>query len=35
MAGRIPLGPSATRMPEALAEVVIGPVTAREIGWSD
>lgn len=35
MAGRIPLGPNAARMPEALAEVVVGPVTAREIGWSD
>jgi hypothetical protein len=33
MAGRIPLSPSEARMPAALAETVIGPATAHEIGW--
>jgi hypothetical protein len=33
MAGRTPLAPGRARMPESLAEVVVGPLTAREIGW--
>ena len=34
MGGRIPISPSEARTPESLRQVVIGPVTAREIGWS-
>jgi hypothetical protein len=30
-----PPGPAAARALETLAEVMVGPVTAREIGWSD
>jgi hypothetical protein len=33
MGGRIPLAPDASRMPKSLAETVIGPVSAAEIGW--
>jgi hypothetical protein len=33
MAGRIPLDERSAQMPSDLREVVIGPVTAREIGW--
>jgi hypothetical protein len=33
MAGRIPLSPSEAATPHALREVMIGPETAREIGW--
>ena len=33
MGGRIPLGPGKLRMPESLAEVLVGPVTAAEINW--
>ena len=33
MAGRIPLSEHHAEMPERLADVVIGPKTAREIGW--
>lgn len=33
MAGRIPLDEQHADMPTHLREVVIGPVTAREIGW--
>lgn len=33
MAGRIPLGDGQLREAENLAETVIGPETAREIGW--
>lgn len=33
MGGRIPLAPQQARMPESLAEVVIGPHTAAEINW--
>jgi hypothetical protein len=33
MAGRIPLDEQRADMPASLREVVIGPATAREIGW--
>jgi len=33
MGGRIPLSPQQARMPESLAEVVIGVYTAAEINW--
>jgi hypothetical protein len=33
MAGRIPLTPTHAEIPDSLAEVVVGPETAREIGW--
>jgi hypothetical protein len=33
MAGRIPIDERNAEMPESLREVVIGPATAREIGW--
>lgn len=33
MAGRIPLTPSRAEMPGSLAEVMVGPQTAAEIGW--
>jgi hypothetical protein len=33
MAGRIPLDEHRAEMPRDLREVVIGPATAREIGW--
>lgn len=33
MAGRMAISPSHAEMPAGLAEVLIGPVTAREIGW--
>jgi len=33
MAGRIPLSEQHAEMPRGLREVVIGPATAREIGW--
>jgi len=33
MAGRIPLSASHARTPESLSEVLVGPQTAREIGW--
>jgi hypothetical protein len=35
MAGRIPFTPGEARMPGSLGEVVIGPASAREIGWID
>jgi len=34
MAGRTPLTATTQRMPDDLEEVLIGPATAREIGWS-
>lgn len=34
MGATIPLGPDEAVMPESLAETVIGPATAREIGWT-
>ncbi len=33
MAGRIPIDERTAKMPESLRDVVIGPSTAREIGW--
>lgn len=33
MGGRIPLSPVEARMPESLAEVIVGPYTAAEINW--
>jgi hypothetical protein len=33
MAGRVPLGPGQQEMPEDLPQVLVGPATAREIGW--
>jgi hypothetical protein len=33
MGGRIPLAADRAEIPERLSQVVIGPVTAREIGW--
>ena len=33
MAGRIPLAETQAEMPASLRDVVIGPATAREIGW--
>ncbi|MGH8202044.1 MAG: hypothetical protein ACREVO_17035 [Steroidobacteraceae bacterium] len=33
MAVKTPLGPADARMPDSLADEVVGPVTAREIGW--
>lgn len=33
MAGRIPVAPDDARIPDGLAQTVIGPATAREIGW--
>lgn len=34
MGGRVPVAADAVRMPAGLDEVVIGPVTAAEIGWT-
>jgi hypothetical protein len=34
MAGRTPVAPGTANMPASLAEVVIGPATAREIAWT-
>ena len=34
MAGRTPLSATTQRMPDDLNQVVVGPATAREIGWS-
>ena len=34
MGGRIPLSPSESDIPASLRQVVIGPLTAREIGWT-
>jgi len=33
MAGRIPISPTRAEMPDSLADVIVGPQTAREIGW--
>lgn len=33
MAGRIPLTPTRAEIPDSLADVVVGPETAHEIGW--
>jgi hypothetical protein len=34
MGGRIPLSPGESEMPASLRHVVVGPVTALEIGWT-
>lgn len=34
MGGRIPASPSESNIPESLRQVIIGPATALEIGWS-
>ncbi|HEY6642325.1 hypothetical protein [Povalibacter sp.] len=34
MGGRIPVSAAAAEIPESLRQVVIGPVTASEIGWT-
>ena len=34
MAGRVPLAPDRQQMPDDLSQTLIGPATAREIGWS-
>jgi hypothetical protein len=33
MAGRVPLGPGQQEMPDDLSQALVGPATAREIGW--
>ena len=33
MAGRIPLGPDRAEIPAGLGQAMVGPLTAREIGW--
>jgi hypothetical protein len=33
MGGRIPTSPHVARIPESLEQVIIGPLTAEEIGW--
>ena len=33
MAGRVPLGPEHQEMPDDLAQTLVGPATALEIGW--
>ena len=33
MAGRVPLAPDQQEMPEELTQALVGPATAREIGW--
>ncbi len=35
MVGELPTGPGRGRLPSSLAELRIGPVTAREIGWTE
>jgi hypothetical protein len=35
MAGRIPLAANKARIPNSLQEVLIGPATAAEIGWTN
>ena len=34
MAGRVPLTPNQQVMPDDLSQTLVGPATAREIGWS-
>lgn len=34
MAGRIPLSPTRAEIPESLDQVIVGPATAAEIGWT-
>ena len=33
MAGRIPITETRAEIPDSLADVIVGPVTAHEIGW--
>ena len=33
MAGRVPLAPDRQEMPDELSETLVGPASAREIGW--
>lgn len=33
MAGRVPLSPDRQQMPDDLSQTLVGPATAREIGW--
>ena len=33
MAGRVPLGPDRQEMPDDLSQTLVGPASAREIGW--
>jgi len=33
MAGRVPLGANRQEMPADLSQTLVGPATAREIGW--
>ena len=35
MGGRIPIDADSAEIPESLHEVVVGPMTAAEIGWTD
>ena len=35
MAGRIPVSAGESVMAASLDETLVGPLTAREIGWSD
>jgi hypothetical protein len=34
MGGRIPMSPSSSKIPTSLRQVVVGPLTAQEIGWT-
>jgi hypothetical protein len=34
MGGRIPVSAQESEMPESLQQVLIGPATALEIGWT-
>jgi hypothetical protein len=34
MAGRVPLAANKARIPDSLLEVIVGPATAAEIGWT-
>lgn len=34
MVGEVPTGPGRGRLPSSLAEIRVGPATAREIGWA-
>jgi hypothetical protein len=35
MVGEVPVGPGQGRIPSSLAEIRVGPATAREIGWAE
>jgi hypothetical protein len=34
MAGRVPLSPDRQEMPDDLSQTLVGPASAREIGWT-